>query len=456
MNDRKLTRDAEGSILKRVEERRTSGGRTKKVTVYYARVRRNEYDEQGNFVRAHELKRKADSHDDAITLRRRLHSELQAKIEAPKAGKPKDRVYFYDLLDFYEKHYVKEAVYSGEKKLAGQRTPVKETKARIGVYREFFGDMPVRDITYSRLFDFKVSLQETEYKVRRKLLVPNPDPKSRKREYRCVDEWRKRKPATVHRYLALLRRILYVGVHQGFIGANPFKQGDPLIVASVEETRTRICTFQEEEALLAQCVGPRAHLKQVIICAIDTFLRESELMSLVGSDIDFVNRVVIVRSRNTKTLKTRTVPLTDRAYEAFSELREGRTREEWASGRVFPFHDVKGAWTSAIAKAAISDLRFHDLRGTGITRMLDAGIPESIVMKLSGHTQFTTFMKYVKKDLQMIQDAGSAMSRLHAERVAQLAAKGQPTAKGHLPLSRGLEAGSRPQSDVTELGETVN
>lgn len=36
--DRKPTRDAEGSIIKRIEERRTSNGKTRKETVFYARV----------------------------------------------------------------------------------------------------------------------------------------------------------------------------------------------------------------------------------------------------------------------------------------------------------------------------------------------------------------------------------------------------------------------------------
>src|SRR5687768_7572186 len=54
----------------------------------------------------------------------------------------------------------------------------------------------------------------------------------------------------------------------------------------------------------------------------------------------------------------------------------------------------------------------HPRSDTMATRMLAAGIPVSVVMKFSGHEKYETFMKYVKKDLRMIQNAADAMNTL--------------------------------------------
>jgi hypothetical protein len=48
--------------------------------------------------------------------------------------------------------------------------------------------------------------------------------------------------------------------------------------------------------------------------------------------------------------------------------------------------------------AEITDFRFRDLRGAGITRLLRAGMSAPGGMKISGHTQYKTFMLYVKID----------------------------------------------------------
>jgi integrase len=141
--------------------------------------------------------------------------------------------------------------------------------------------------------------------------------------------------------------------------------------------------------------------------------------------------------------------LTDRAFEAFLELRGTRTAEEWNDTPVFPFASVKRSWYKALELAGIDNLHFHDLRGTGITRMLDAGVPVPVVMKFSGHDQYETFMKYVKKDLGIIQNAGAAMSEHYNNRKAELA-------KGRVPLSPVPEKSSGDIAEVTELGEAIN
>jgi integrase len=422
MPRRKTTRDAEGSILKKIVERRTDRGRLKKDTIYFARVRMNEYDSAGAFVRQHSRKRTCYSHEEAVTVRRELRGEIEAEIAKAQRKIPDDIKRLFDLIDFFQKEYVKEAIFAGGKRIGGQKDPVRHTVRMLDSFRSFFGNVLLIDLDYPLIHEYKKYLTEEAFSVRRKVLL-GPDEKwtgetvlRNRQRFKIIHEARYRKPATVHRYLAKLRRVLSIGVQHRYLATNPFKHGDPLIETTIEEVRDRICDYREEARLYDVCTGPRRHLGNIITVAIDTFARENELFSLIGSDVNFDGRYITIREVNAKTSSRREVPLTDRAVTAFLEMKGDRSEAEWSISRVIDVQSVSKSWYTALAKAGIEDLRFHDLRGTGITRMLDAGVPAPIVMNFSGHKKFETFKKYVKKDRQIMNDAGRALSDLTRSR----------------------------------------
>jgi len=62
-----------------------------------------------------------------------------------------------------------------------------------------------------------------------------------------------------------------------------------------------------------------------------------------------------------------------------------------ATGLVFTFHDnpiqqIKTAWKAAIRRAGIRYYRFHDLRHTFNTRLMEAGVMQEIRKALMGHS----------------------------------------------------------------------
>jgi hypothetical protein len=61
-----------------------------------------------------------------------------------------------------------------------------------------------------------------------------------------------------------------VAVANGWLLKNPFVMGESLINPGDERHRERILTREEEEKLLAVCTGAKAHLRPVIIMALDT------------------------------------------------------------------------------------------------------------------------------------------------------------------------------------------
>ncbi|MBN1223656.1 MAG: tyrosine-type recombinase/integrase, partial [Candidatus Aminicenantes bacterium] len=56
--------------------------------------------------------------------------------------------------------------------------------------------------------------------------------------------------------------------------------------------------------------------------------------------------------------------------------------------------DVKKGFKGACDRAKIIDCRFHDLRHTAITLMLEAGAPLPTVMEIVGHRDIRTTMRY--------------------------------------------------------------
>jgi integrase len=48
-----------------------------------------------------------------------------------------------------------------------------------------------------------------------------------------------------------------------------------------------------------------------------------------------------------------------------------------------------------LSEAKIDNVTFHDCRHTATTRLTSSGMPGAEAMKITGHTQMTTFQRYV-------------------------------------------------------------
>jgi len=185
-------------------------------------------------------------------------------------------------------------------------------------------------------------------------------------------------PATVNRDISVLRRLLSWAVEQGWLMVNPLSK-----VKMERERRVKrpVLSVAEEERLLAVCPE---HLKRLAIAALDTGMRRGELVSQLWEDVDLSRDLLSVTHSKTPEGESRELPLTGRLRELLSSL-AGR------SGPVFsyksqPVYSVKRAWKTAIKNAGIRPLRFHDLRHTFNTRLMEAGVMQEIRMALMGHS----------------------------------------------------------------------
>lgn len=184
--------------------------------------------------------------------------------------------------------------------------------------------------------------------------------------------------ATVNRDLECLRHLLYWAVDEGLILANPFER----LRLARERRRKRPILPLEDEAKLLQ--SSAAHLKNIVTCALDTGMRRGEILSQRWEDIDFGRELLFVTHSKTPEGEAREIPFTGRLFELLWDLREDE-------GLVFTFNKdpirrIKTAWTAAIRRANIRPLRFHDLRHTFNTRLMEAGVMQEVRKALMGHS----------------------------------------------------------------------
>lgn len=199
-------------------------------------------------------------------------------------------------------------------------------------------------------------------------------------------------------------------IEEGVIDVSPFKRGRGLVAASFEVERTRILTPAEETRLLAACQDKRrSHILPIIIFALDTAARRNELLACKWIDVNLTARSVRLRNKSANLESTRLAPITARLADLLTDLRRHSTGR--VTDRVFHVADFKKAWTTARKEAGIADVHFHDLRHTAITRMLEKGIPQPLVMKISGHTQLKTFLRYVNQSEASITEIAELLDR---------------------------------------------
>jgi len=309
------------------------------------------------------------------------------------------RMTFRQLAAIYEQRRLIPAEYQGERRVAGRRS-LETPKGYLRTLVGHFGGKRVRNIAHSDLDKFRRERLKTPIIAKYK-----EKGKEKTRE-------RPRTIASVNRELEVLRSVLNFAKREGWIIRNPFETGEPLISKADEVQRDRILTCEEEERLLSVCTGRRSHLRLLLIAALDTGMRRGELFALKWSDVDFENRLISVRATTTKTMRGRIIGLTARLQSELAALWENSAKG--ADSLVFGITDtVKTAFAAACREAGVEGFRLHDARHTAITRMIQGGMPPMEVMKISGHTQMTTFVRYVNADSNTAQRAAAALDALH-------------------------------------------
>jgi integrase len=214
----------------------------------------------------------------------------------------------------------------------------------------------------------------------------------------------KRSPATRTKALVLMHGVFERARKQYGLRVNP--------VADVEKPPQRrsgdIEVFSPEEVMALGRAAASEQDAAIYLTAAFTGLRRGELLALRWRDVDFTGELIRVRASYTegrlttpKSGKVRSVPLARdvaRALAALNQRPHGTADDDlvfvgdW--GGFVDGSALRRRYDSALKRAGLRPLRFHDLRHTFGTRMI-AKTDIRRVQEWMGHADVQTTMKYL-------------------------------------------------------------
>lgn len=421
MPRKKETRNPLGSIFPKTV---TKNG--KKIKVWD--VRKRYFDE--DLQKWRDKTKRCYSHAEALAALASAKTDLETEKQKVEQEKQAEHT-FFELIEYFDKEFVKEAVYIGKRKIGGYRQDLKTIRRHLEEFKTFFGDLVLTKFTYENLRVYAEHLASTPTKFGN---LPAA--------------------STIHKKLTLLRRLFSVAVQKEWLAGNPFARGESLIQKSAETERNRMLTFEEEARLLAACDSmqeitykrkldtrsyknkfgkivklgwskeevsatvptKREHLLTFILLSLDTAMRRGEIYNLKWWQVDFEKRVIYLTkdaAKKTKTGVAGILPLTDRLASELEKVRAKsfrRSPDDLVVGKV----DFKRAFASACRAAGIVDLQFRDLRATGATRMMLAGNAGDLVRKITRHTKTETFLNhYTSVDVENARLIGEKLQEFN-------------------------------------------
>lgn len=246
---------------------------------------------------------------------------------------------------------------------------------------------------------------------------------------------------TVHNIHVLLHAALDDAVRLGVVYRNVADMVD-----SPKTRRKKMTTLTDEQARLLLAAVMADRLKALLVLALATGMREGELGALTWADVDLEGASLIVRATVQDTAagwiiaerpKTdhgrRRIALAASAIEALRRHRLAQLEERSQLGEAWQdrnlvFSDATGGLLSRrifkwygwfgrmLKRAGLPRVRFHDLRHTMATLLLERGVHVKVVSEMLGHSSIAvTLDMYGHVTPHMQQRAIEAMDRLLGE-----------------------------------------
>jgi len=158
-------------------------------------------------------------------------------------------------------------------------------------------------------------------------------------------------------------------------------------------------------------------------------MRRGELFKLVWSDVDLDSREIHIQAMNAKTMKPRTVPISERVSAELCRLYNSISDREAGGTLVFGISEKSNVWDvfqRICEDAGLEGLRLHDLRHTFATRQAQAGMPVTELAGLLGHTVLQTTMRYCNATTDTVKRAADILNSLNGSSLSRNEQENEP------------------------------
>ncbi|WP_439259528.1 tyrosine-type recombinase/integrase [Lonepinella sp. BR2930] len=218
------------------------------------------------------------------------------------------------------------------------------------------------------------------------------------------------KNRTINATLQQIRVVLKAAVEWEWLDRCP-------AIKLLPEPKRRVRWLSEQEEVRLMQELPE-HLKPIVLFAILTGLRMSNITKLKWSQIDLQRRLAWIDSEQSKTGKAIGVPLSDKAIDVIvSQFGKHKENVFTYKGKTVLIANTK-AFRAALARAGIKDFRFHDLRHTWATRHIMSGTPLYVLQELGGWSKSDTVRKYAHLSVEHLQSHANNV-QIYATNLAQ-------------------------------------
>lgn len=270
-------------------------------------------------------------------------------------------------------------------------------KGRMGFWLEHFEGVRLKDITEARIYSAvsrmhnRSNLEIWKARVEAARKKGKPDP---------VYVAKPVTTSTKAKHLALIKAILRAAERDW-----KWLEKAPVIkIPTVRNKRVRWLEKDEAKRLIDECPEP---LKSVVKFALATGLRRSNIINLEWQQIDMQRRVAWVNPEDSKSNRAIGVALNDTACRVlrdqignhhkfvFVHTKAGRRPDGSITPAVRKMRVDDGrAWKSACKRAGIEDFRFHDLRHTWASWLIQSGVPLSVLQEMGGWESIEMVRRY--------------------------------------------------------------
>jgi integrase len=215
-------------------------------------------------------------------------------------------------------------------------------------------------------------------------------------------------PSSVNRELTVLKLIFRRAVSDRQLGRNPMYDNQGRLLDSVRPLdepagRVRYLAPEEIDRLLDACASYPT-LREFTLLSLNTGCRESELLQLRYTDIDWNNALVRIVQTKNKTPKI--VHLNDVALSALRALARRLDGKLWH----FPSRNAASiAFRRATQRAQIANFRLHDCRHTYLSYAAMAGAQPRVLQELAGHKDPRMVQRYTHLSDNFLRETRNAL-----------------------------------------------
>ena len=249
-------------------------------------------------------------------------------------------------------------------------------------------------------------------------------------QYKTKRREEKAAPKTINNELILMGHAFSLAAKEWeWVRDNPVRN---VSKEKVNNQIERWLTFEEEKELVE--ASPK-WLQEIITFAVETGLRLGEILNLQWTHVDLFRRTLTILEQKNKD--TDTLPLNKTALEvlkARAKVRHIRSNYVFLNkvGRKIDQRNVTRAFHGALKKSRIVPCRFHDLRHSFATRLVQAGKDIYTIQKLGRWKSLSMVTRYAHHYPESLRSGIEALDKLRENHITILS---QSKEKGlqHVP-----------------------